>query len=67
MRNPLFWTIPKALVALFLGVFLAGIILAVAVPALGTNTPRWLPWTTIVASVGLTYWALHKGKSRGLP
>ena len=55
--------VPRLLLAAIIGLFPAGIVLALVVPALG-YLPRWLPWLVIFVFVGLAYWALSKSSHR---
>ena len=55
----MFWRIPRPLIAAFLGVLLAGVSLAVIVPALG-YLPGWLPWTLIVSFLTLCYFVMRR-------
>lgn len=63
MDVPLFWKIPTWLVAVFIGVAIAGLVMAIMVPTLG-YLPRWLPWPLILTCIGLTYWVLAIAERR---
>lgn len=58
------WNIPRWLIAVFVGGFLAGIVMAIAVPAFGLDLPRWTPWAVIVACVALCVWGFGRPKSQ---
>ena len=64
VNNMFHWNIPLWLIAIFGGLFRAGIVMAIAVPAFGPGLPRWTPWAVIVTCVALCVWAFGRPKSQ---
>jgi len=57
------WHVPALIVSVVLGFFIAGLVLAIAVPLMGRGTLRgWMVWAVIIGCVALVACAQLVGR-----